>query len=60
MHYKVGDERAVLNPGGDEHSLASVSLVRPPLNFRLYITLLGTGADGTETAVENYTVDFRQ
>jgi hypothetical protein len=58
--YKAGDERTVLNPGGDEHSLTSSKVVRPPLTFRMYITLLGTAADGTDVAVENYPIDFRQ
>jgi hypothetical protein len=58
--YKAGDERTVLNPGGDENSLTSSKVVRPPLTFKLYITLLATAADGTDVAVENYPIDFRQ
>jgi hypothetical protein len=58
--YKIGEERTVLNPGGDENSLTSSKVVRPPLTFKLFITLLTAASDGTEKATETYTVDFRQ
>jgi hypothetical protein len=58
--YKAGDERTVLSPGGDANSMTAPKVVRPPLTFKLFITLLNPGGDGTDVAVENYTIDFRQ
>lgn len=58
--YKLGEERLVLNPGGDQNSMTHPKTVRPPLTFKLFITLLSTAADGTDAASENYTIDFRQ
>jgi hypothetical protein len=58
--YKAGDERTVLSPGGDANSMTSPKVVRPPLTFKLFITLLNPGGDGTDVAVENYTIDFHQ
>lgn len=58
--YKVGDERMVLNPGGDANSLVGVRVVRPPLSFKLFISLLTQGPDGNDIVTENYTIDFRQ
>jgi hypothetical protein len=58
--YKVGQERVVLTAGGDGKSLGSDRNIRPPYQFKLFITLLKDGPDGQAAAVENYTVDFRQ
>jgi hypothetical protein len=61
-NYKPTEERYVLNPGGDEFSLVSPRVVRPPYVFKLYITLLKgeAGAEGDQSAGENYVVDFHQ
>jgi hypothetical protein len=53
--YKAGDERRVLIRAGDGMSLVSPA-VRPPYNFKLFLTLLS--AD--DQAVESYTVDLRE
>lgn len=55
---KIGQDRAVLMAGGGT-ALASDKYVRPPYNFKLYITLLKEGADEAGPA-ESYTIDFRQ
>jgi hypothetical protein len=55
--YKLGEERAVLNLAADGKSLTTGKFVRPPLTFKLYITLLTEGAD--ESAGESFVVDFR-
>lgn len=57
--YKVGDERVVLNPS--EKALTSPKNIRPPYNFKLFITLFKEPAEGADPVVsENYTIDFRQ
>jgi hypothetical protein len=55
--YKKGDERRVLNPSGDGKTLISnPPVVRPPYNFKLFLTLLSE--DGQ--AVESFpAIDFR-
>jgi hypothetical protein len=58
--HKVGDERAVLNPTGDGQSFGSPKPVRPPYNFKVFLTLITEGADGQTAATETFTVDFRQ
>jgi hypothetical protein len=55
--YKLGEERVVLNPASDGKSLTAGKFIRPPLTFKLYITLLTEGAD--EGAGETFAVDFR-
>jgi hypothetical protein len=57
VKYKLGDERTVLNPAGDGMTLTSGTFVRPPLVFKLYLALF---AEGSDDAVENYVIDFRQ
>jgi hypothetical protein len=57
--YKLGEERVVLNPGGDANSMTHPKIVRPPLTFKLFITLLASSPDGTDAASENYNLDFR-
>lgn len=52
-----GDNRTVLNPGGDGTFLLGAQFVRPPLVFKLFITLLKGEGDKAE-AVENYPLDF--
>lgn len=56
---KTGQDRAVLTPGGGPNSLASDKYVRPPYNFKLFITLMKEGADEAAPA-ESYVIDFRQ
>jgi len=51
----IGEERRMLNPSGDGKTLTS-SVVRPPFNFKLFLTLLS--ADGQ--VVESFDgIDFR-
>ncbi|MDO8540137.1 MAG: hypothetical protein Q7S40_06800 [Opitutaceae bacterium] len=57
--YKVGMERVVLNPGA-ENSLTAERFIRPPYNFKLFITLLKDAAGGEDPVGESYTIDFRQ
>jgi hypothetical protein len=57
VHYKVFDERTVLNPSADGTALTSPKFVRPPYIFKLYLSLI---AEGSEDAVETYVIDFRQ
>lgn len=51
-----GQNRTVLNPAGDGSYLLGAKPVRPPLTFRLILTLV-PGREGDEG--ETYTVDFR-
>jgi hypothetical protein len=46
---KSGDERAVLNPAGG--ALTAPQFVRPPLNFRVYLTLLDAEGKVIETVI---------
>jgi hypothetical protein len=61
-NYKQGSERVILNLAGDGKSLVGSKPVRPPYAFKLYLTLLKAGpsaaTEGSEQAVESYTVDF--
>lgn len=52
-----GDNRTVLNVGGDGKSLLGAQFVRGPYAFRLMITLLQGEGDSTAT-VETFTVQF--
>jgi hypothetical protein len=57
--YKVGEERVILNPS--DKALTSPKNIRPPYNFKLFITLFKEPAEGADPVVsENYTIDFRQ
>lgn len=56
--YKVGDERVVLLPSGDGKSFTGAKAIRPPYNFKVFVTLIKDGAD--EAAAETLVVDFRQ
>jgi hypothetical protein len=56
VKYQPADERTVLNPGGP-NTLTSAKGVRPPLNFKVYVSLF---AEGSDTAVESYVVDYRE
>ena len=61
-NYKPTEERYVLNPGGDEFSLTSPRVVRPPYQFKLYITLLkgDSNPDAEQPPGESFVVDFHQ
>lgn len=58
--YKVGQERLVLNPGG-ENSLSNPKSIRPPYTFKLFIVLIkDAAAESSENpAGESYVIDFR-
>lgn len=58
--YKVGEERVVLTPSEDRKSLSSPKNIRPPYNFKLFITLIKDAAEGKEPVNETLTIDFRQ
>jgi hypothetical protein len=53
---KVGEERSILNPNEANTELVSTPVVRPPLVFKVYLTLL----DGQGTAVESIIADLRE
>ena len=55
VKYQPGPERTVLNPGGA--GLTSAKNVKPPLNFKVFISLY---VEGNEEAVESYSVDYRE
>jgi hypothetical protein len=57
VKYRLGDERTVLNPNGDGTALTSGTFVRPPLVFKLYLSLF---VEDRNDAVESYVIDFRQ
>lgn len=60
--YKVGSERLVLNPDGDGKSLSSPKSIRPPYNFKLFITLIKEAKEATESqdvAGETHVIDFK-
>ena len=57
--YKVGQERLVLNPGGDGTSLAAPKTIRPPYNFKLFITLVKDATENEEPVGETHVIDFR-
>ena len=62
VNYQKQPERTILNPGGD-NSLVSEKTVKPPYNFKLFITLFkeaGAGYEATDVGAENLTVDFSQ
>jgi hypothetical protein len=60
--YKVGKDRVVLNADADGVSLSSARNIRPPYNFKLFITLIREAKETPETdepVGETYTIDFR-
>lgn len=59
--YKVGEERVVLNPTGDGKSLSSPKVIRPPHQFKLYITLIKEAiGEGQSPVSESFVIDFKQ
>lgn len=57
---KKGDDRVVLLPDGSGQVFTAGSPVRPPYNFKVYITLVREATEGQPAVNENYVVDFRQ
>jgi hypothetical protein len=60
--YKVGKERVLLTADGDGVSLSSPRTIRPPYQFKLFITLIKEAKetpDTDEPVGESYTIDFR-
>jgi hypothetical protein len=57
--YKVGQDRLVLNPDADGKSLSSPRSVRPPYNFKLFITLIKEPAENVDPSGETHVIDFR-
>ena len=57
VHYKPTDERTVLNATADKMALTSPKFVRPPFQFKLYLSLL---AENEGDEVESYVIDFLQ
>ena len=53
-----GYKRAVLNIEADGQKLAATTFVRPPYNFKVWMTLLQGEGDEAK-AVESFVVDFR-
>lgn len=53
---KAGEVRSPLNPGTDGFSLASNPVVKPPLVFKVYLTLLDAG----DKEIESLVVDMRR
>jgi hypothetical protein len=58
VNYKPLDERTVLNLSGDGKSMTSGKAVKPPLVFKLFITLVPPET-ADEAASETYVVDFK-
>jgi hypothetical protein len=56
VKYQPNNERTVLNPGGDPSSLTSPMPVRPPHNFKVFMSLF---VEGHDDPVESYVVDYR-
>ena len=57
--YKVGQERLVLNPDADGKSLSSPKTIRPPYNFKLFITLIKEASEKEEPVGETHVIDFK-
>lgn len=56
--YKVGKERLLLGLGEDGKSLTSPKNIRPPYNFKLYITLLKDASEAEDPVGETFVIDF--
>lgn len=55
VKYQPQDEHTVLNPSSDKRALVSARTVRPPYNFKVYLSLF---VEGNDHAVESYTLDY--
>lgn len=60
VHYQPNAERAYLQPSGDGIVYVSEKAVRPPLTFKLFITLVKDAADPDGQPAESYVIDFQQ
>jgi hypothetical protein len=56
--YKVGKERLLLTLGEDGKSLSSQKAIRPPYQFKLFITLLKDATETEEAVGETFVIDF--
>jgi hypothetical protein len=56
---KVGQERVILNAGEDGTSLTSPKSIKPPYNFKLFITLLKEATETADPVGETHVIDFR-
>lgn len=54
---KADNLRAVLTPSGDGKSMTTGKYVKPPYNFKVFITLVK--GEGENAQTESHTVDFR-
>ena len=52
---KTGFSRSVLLPADDGRALVGNTFVKPPHNFRVYLTLIGTN----DQVLGSYTLDFK-
>lgn len=57
---KIGEERVLLTPSEDGKALTAPKAIKPPYNFKVFMTLIKEGPDGQPPANENFVVDFRQ
>jgi hypothetical protein len=57
--YKVGQERVILNRDADGKSLSNPRTIRPPHNFKLYITLIKEATEQEDPVGETHVIDFR-
>lgn len=61
VNYQKAPERTLLTPSGN--ALVSEKTIRPPHNFKIFVTLFkqtGGGAEDANAGAENFTVDFTQ
>jgi hypothetical protein len=56
VQYQPQEERTMLTSGSDGTSLTSPKTVRPPHNFKVFISLF---PEGSETALETYSVNVQ-
>jgi len=54
---KADNERAVLVPAGDGKSMTAGKVVKPPFNFKVFITLVK--GEGETAQTESFSIDFR-
>jgi hypothetical protein len=57
--YKVGQERLILNPDAEGKALAAPKVIRPPYNFKLYITLIKEPTETENPVGESHVIDFK-
>jgi hypothetical protein len=57
--YKVGKEQVVLNRSEDGKALTSPKPIRPPHQFKLFITLIKDVTESEDAVGETHVIDFR-